>query len=78
MTHKTHRKREIERVKLLADIKAGRPHTHRNDILAPLSQADLITYTYPLKGYPAENVKLTIGGEVYLTYMAKYLELTEI
>ncbi len=76
MPRKTANERKVERVKLLTDIKAGRKHTRRNDILAPLSQAGLISYRYPPGARMAQDIKLTESGEVFLKIEAEDLGIT--
>jgi hypothetical protein len=51
---------------LLKAIRDGQKHTHQNAKLAPLGQAGLIAFSYPPKGWPAENVRLTDWGKVVL------------
>lgn len=65
---KTLREKRIERIQLLDDIHAGRKHTHRNDILAPLAQMNLIAYDHAPVSLRAKNVRLTEDGEMFLNF----------
>lgn len=74
---KTRRQRVLELTKLLHAIHTGRKHTHRNTVLAPLSQADLVRYDYPPKGWPAQNVRLTDNGVGVMEFNIEQYGFTE-
>jgi hypothetical protein len=78
MPRLTETERMRQRLKLLRAIKNGQPHTHNNSVLAPLAQADLITYDYPEWSRNAINVKLTVSGESYLEFWTKELEIPKM
>ena len=56
-------KEERDRV-LLALLNGEKPHTYRDEVLAPLARADLIHIVKRHRRGTAKTLKLTIGGEV--------------